>query len=469
MIAFLDQPYWRYVLELAMVVPASVLCLVPLRKYYAVPPLLVALTALAEEAVVVFFGTVAGLRQHLPSALILLMSVVLFFPSLMLAVQTSLPKLVFCFGNSVMICVYANLLTTIISAPWEQNDLLTFSPRSSLLCLLLAFILCVVFFQMLNTELPDLFYERQLDYLWIWSILVVLAVTVLFLWHITLSASLAGDSELRSRLLVTLLLFPVCLRVLFRLLWRLSRRLHAEADLAQENSLLRMESKRFASLSRYLNETRALRHDFRQHLRVLSGLAQAGRYEELREYLTSLEDVPVLVRYSANPTVDALIAHYATLAENQATHVDWALELPEELNMRTTDFCAILGNLVENALQAVEKLPEKQRSVQVVARMLSDRMLGITVENPYAGRIRLRSDGLPAVRRPNHGIGLPSVAATVKRYGGTMDLDVSGGMFRVSILIYPNLPPAKPAIPEVTAPATAPEAGPATEQRNSML
>lgn len=469
MIAALDQPYWRYVLELAMVAPASVLCLVPLRKFYAVPPLLVALVALAEEAIVVFFGAVVGLRQQLPSALILAMSVVLFFPSLMLAVQASLSKLLFCFGNAIMLSVYVNLLTTIISAPWEQDDLLTFSPRSSLFCLLLAFTLCILFFRMMNTELPDLFYERQLDYLWVWSIPVMLAVTVLFLWHITLSASLAGDSELRSRLLVTLLLFPVCLLILFRLLWRFSRRLHAEADLAQENSLLRMESKRFASLSRYLNETRALRHDFRQHLRVLSGLAQSGKTEELVEYLASLEDVPVLVRYSANPTVDALIAYYAALAENQATHIDWALELPEELNMRTTDFCAILGNLVENALQAVEKLPEEQRRVQVVARMLSDRMLGISVENPYMGRIRLRSDGLPAVRRTNHGVGLPSVAATVKRYGGTMDLDVSGGMFRVSILIYPNMPPTKSAAPQVPALAAAPAADSSSKHSNSTL
>ncbi|MBQ3757180.1 MAG: GHKL domain-containing protein [Oscillospiraceae bacterium] len=472
MIAALDQPYWRYVLELAMVVPASVLCLVPLRKSYAVPPLLVALVALAEEAVVVFFGAIVGLQQQLPSALILAMSVVLFFPSLMLAVQISLPKLLFCFGNAIMLSVYVNLLTTIISAPWEQDDLLTFSPRSSLLCLLFAFFLCVLFFRMLYTQMTDLFYERQLDTLWLWSIPVMTAVTVLFLWHIPLSASLAGDSELRSRLLVTLLLFPFILLVLFRLLWRFSRRLHAEADLAQENSLLQMESKRFASLSRYLNETRALRHDFRQHLRVLSGLAQSGKTEELAEYLASLEDVPVLVRYSANPTVDALIAYYAALAENQATHIDWALELPEELNMRTTDFCAILGNLVENALQAVEKLPEERRRVQVVARMLSDRMLGISVENPYTGKIRLRSDGLPAVRRTNHGVGLPSVAATVKRYGGTMDLDVSGGVFRVSILMYPNLPPAKAAdtaVPEVPTPASAPEADPASEKINSTL
>ena len=126
----------------------------------------------------------------------------------------------------------------------------------------------------------------------------------------------------------------------------------------------------------------------------------------------------------------------------------------------------ILGNLVENALQAVEKLPEEQRRVQVVARMLSDRMLGISVENPYTGRIRLRSDGLPAVRRTNHGVGLPSVAATVKRYGGTMDLDVSGGIFRVSILMYPNLPSEKPASEQI--PEAISEIEPASEHVNSV-
>lgn len=473
MIEALNQPYWRYVLELAMVVPASILCLIPLRRFFAVPPLLVALVALAEEAIVVFFGAVVGLHQQLPSVLLLAVSMVLFFPSLMLAVQISLPKLVFCFSNALMICVYVNLLTTIISAPWEQDNMLTFSPRSSLLCLFLAFFLCVLFFQMLYTQMPDLFYERQLDNLWLWSIPVILAVTVLFLWHTVPSTSLAVDRELRSRLFVTLLLFPFILLVLFRLIWRFSRRLRDEANLAQENSLLRMESKRFASLSRYLDETRTLRHDFRQHLRVLTGLAQSGKMEELTEYLSSLEDAPsALLRYSANPTVDALVAHYAALAEIQATHIDWALELPEELNMRASDFCAILGNLVENALQAVEKLPEERRTVQVVARMLSDQMLGITVENPYTGRIRLQSNGLPAGRRKNHGIGLPSVAATVKKYDGTMDLDVSGGIFRISILMYPHMPPAKPAsaaVPEIPVPEAAPEADPVSEQINSTL
>lgn len=473
MIAALDQPFLRYVLEMIMVLPASILCLLPLRRYFALPPLLVVLVALVEEAAVVFFGSAVGLRQHLPSVLILAISMILFFPSLMLAVQISLPKLIFCFSNAMMLCAYANLLTTIISAPWEQDSLLTFSPRSSLLCLLLAFVLCILFFHSFNILLPDLFSERQLDTLWQWGILIVLALTALFLWHMIPSASLAIDSELRSRLFVTLLFFPFTMLALFRLLWRFSRRLRDEANLAEENNLLRMESKRFTTLSRYLNETRTLRHDFRQHLRVLSGLAQSGRFEELTKYLSSLEDVPAaLIRYSANPTVDALIAHYAILAENQATHIDWALELPEELNMRVSDFCAILGNLIENALQAVEKLSEEQRNVQVVARMLSDRMLGITVENPYTGRIRLRSNGLPAVRRTSHGIGLPSVAATVKKYNGTMDLDVSGGIFRVSILMYTNMPSAKPAIPEVSevlTPAAVPETDPESGQLDSIL
>ena len=469
MIAALDQPLFRYMLELAMVVPASILCLVPLRKFFAVSPFLVIFVALAEEAIVVYFGSVVGSQQNLPSVLILAVSMILFFPSLMLAVQISLPKLIFCFLNAIELCVYANLLTTIISAPWEQDNLLTFSPRSSLLCLALGLVLCIIFFRMLNTEIPELFYERQLDSLWFWGILVALGVMVLFLWHTMPSATLAVDSELRTRLFVTLLLFPFILLVLFRLLWGFSRRLRDEATLTQENNILRMESKRFASMRRYLDETRTLRHDFRQHVRVLTGLARSGNLEEMTEYLESLEDMPaVLVRYCANPTVDALAAHYALLAENQATQIDWALELPDDLNMRASDFCAVLGNLVENALQAVEKLPEDQRKIQVVARMLSDQMLGLTVENPYVGKIRLRSDGLPAVRRRSHGIGLRSVAATVRKYDGTLDLDTSDGVFRISVLMYPHMPPAKPdaktaaaAIPEAPVSAEAPEPAPA--------
>ncbi len=436
---FLDQPFWRYVLELSMVLPGAILCLLPLHRYCAGPKQLILLVALTEALFVIFFGARLGVRHHLASVLILLLSVMLFFPSLMIAFDLALPKLVFTFIFAMMLCVLADTLTFIISAPWEQDALMTFSPRSSLLCLGVAFALALLLSHTLYRKLPDLFEEHQLDALWLPGILIVAFCTALFFWQTVDSTYYAADRVLRVRSLVLLGSFPLLVLLLFQLLWWFGRRLHDEANLTQENSLLRMESKRFTALSRYLNETRTLRHDFRQHLRVLNGLAHAGRLEELKDYLASLDEAQVSMdRYCANPTVDALCAHYAEIAAAQATRVDWALELPEELKIRSADFCAVLGNLVENALQAVEALPEEQRHVRVVTRMLSDQMVGILVENPYKGRLRLRSDGLPAARRKgqSHGIGLRSVAATVRRNRGSMDVDFSDGVFRVNVLMY---------------------------------
>ena len=456
-----DTPYLRYVLELTMIVPASVLCLLPLRRYYAGPRWLVILIAALEEMLVILVGAQIAVLNRYPSILILAVSVVLFFPSLMLAVQISLPKMIFCFVHALMLCFYANLITYIITLPWEQDQLLTYSPLSSLICLVISLVLGICFYRSMVVKLPDLFSERQLDRLWFLGILLCVLSSVLMLWHLQSDEYILADG-FRTRLIVTLVMYALLLLMIYQLLWWFARRLREDANLTQENNLLRMESKRFASLYRYLDESRTLRHDFRQHVRVLKALAGAGKTEELAEYLATLDDSSaVLVRYCQNPTVDALASHYTAEAETQNARIDWTLELPEALNMRASDFCSILGNLVENAIQAVAKLPEEQRYIQVVARMLSDQMIGISVENPYLGRVRLRSDGLPAVRRRSHGIGLHSVAATVKKYDGTMDLDVADGFFRVHILMYPHpSPPIYPATPEPAQQADMPSAEP---------
>ena len=64
-------------------------------------------------------------------------------------------------------------------------------------------------------------------------------------------------------------------------------------------------------------------------------------------------------------------------------------------NFPESDFIAIFGNLMENAVHATADLPEEKRNIQVNVRMLSDAMMGLTVKNPYEGTIRLKKNGLP--------------------------------------------------------------------------
>ena len=216
--------------------------------------------------------------------------------------------------------------------------------------------------------------------------------------------------RVRSIGLVLLLLMPVMLWLLYHLFWWITLRLTYSARLQQENSLLQMEAKRYREMRSYMDNTRSMRHDFRQHLHVITELARSGETEKLNEYLSGVNDAAQesLDRYCANLAVDE------------------------------SDYCGLLGSLLDNAVNAVKDLPKERRNITVASRMLSDSMLGVSVENPYEGTLKLDAAGMPVSSRDNHGIGLASVAATVHKYHGSMDIRTNDNIFAVSILLYPG-------------------------------
>lgn len=95
----------------------------------------------------------------------------------------------------------------------------------------------------------------------------------------------------------------------------------------------------------------------------------------------------------------------------------------------------MLGNLLENAFHASQKLPPEQRQVKVMARMLSPAMLGLLVENRYDGVLKRQQGTLHSTKHDGMGIGLVSIQTAVSRYGGSMTVETENGLFRVNILL----------------------------------
>ena len=252
------------------------------------------------------------------------------------------------------------------------------------------------------------------------------------------------EGRIRIIALVLLVAFSLILLLLVDMLYRVVSHLAENARLRQENGMLSMEERRYSQLKDYMDRTRKLRHDFRQHLRVIDTLARSDQRDELVSYVGELvgEAGGSPTRMYANRAVDAVYSYYDHMATQQGSRVEWALDVPGRIFVKESDLCAVLGNLVENALQAVAKLPEERREVRVTVRMMSEGMLGIVVRNPYEGTIKLGKNGLPRVRTRNHGIGLASVRTIVQRYDGSFDLNAKGGEFVVSILMYGQGTPA---------------------------
>lgn len=240
--------------------------------------------------------------------------------------------------------------------------------------------------------------------------------------------------------IIAVLAVSISLLGIFLLLYemyRVAKEYARSSQLDRENQLLAVESRRYMELRSYLEQTRHLRHDFRQHLHVISGLTEAGRLDELKSYLSQYESELSDARPTlcVNAAVDALAGHYDYEARKQGIQIEWKLELPKLLPLPEADLCTILGNLLENALHASQKLPPEERQVKVLARMLSPAMMGLMVENRYDGVLKKQGGVLHSTKHDGQGIGLVSVETAVHRYHGNLTVETSGNVFRANVLL----------------------------------
>ncbi len=108
--------------------------------------------------------------------------------------------------------------------------------------------------------------------------------------------------------------------------------------------------------------------------------------------------------------------------------------IPENLNVSEYDMNIILGNLLENAIEANSNIENPWIDT---AMKYADGILFIEISNPYLGKIQQQGSILKSTKRDKsyHGIGLYSVKEAVNRNNGTVDINYDDGVFKAKILI----------------------------------
>ena len=425
----------RYLLEFSLLYPSAVLCYLPMRSCLRYRLGTVAAIVSAGLTAVIAASSWACARFLLPSNTLLLPILLLSFAFYRFTLNVSWEKALFVFSDSAAYAAQCTLGAFILGARAEMASPSTaLDPFTSLTALGLTALVALVYGLRLAGRVSWLvqeFHSRR-----VWRTVWILPFLFTFISIIFVPQDPATILVKRIQGLGLLL---VCLSLLLSFMltqffYRIASELTLNARLMQENQVLSAESMRYAELRSYMEETALLRHDYRQHLRVLTGLAEKGDLEPLRAYLRQYtQDLSdQRPRLCANAAVDAIAGHYDRWARRYETPVVWHLDLPKELPMPEVDLCMLLGNLVENALTASQALPVQERSVRVDCRMLSGTLLGLVVENRY--------DEASANRRSERGVGLVSVEATVHRYHGRTITQTHQQLFSVNLLL--NLQPS---------------------------
>lgn len=429
----------RYFLDYALLYPSAFLCLACLWEKLHAPKR----TALLTGAVITLLcllcaGACTLLQLHSSLFLPLIILVLFWLLRWQTAADVTISQTAFLFSITAVMMAVCLLLSMVLNARAEiYNPRAVCLASTALLRLAMAVVLIALLWFTAVQWSRWLLREYNGEAFWksAWPLPAIYAVFLVYCMPLDPAVVLIGRLKIISVLAVSISLFGIFL--LLYEMYCVAREFTRNARLDRENQLLAMESRRYMELQTYLDNTRHLRHDFRQHLHVIAGLTEAGQLEELKSYLHQYESElsehrPALC---ANAAVDALAGHYDHEAELQGIPVEWQLELPRQLPIPEADLCTILGNLLENALHASQKLPPEQRRVQVLARMLSPAMLGLVVENRYDGVLKKQQGSLRSTRHEGPGIGLVSIETVVHKYNGSLHLETEDHIFRVNVLL----------------------------------
>ena len=136
-----------------------------------------------------------------------------------------------------------------------------------------------------------------------------------------------------------------------------------------------------------------------------------------------------------NAVVDSVAGYFAPLYRENGIPLSFSLDLPRDLPVRDTDVCSVLSNLLENAMEACLRTAPEKRNVRVSARLHSENMLLLSVENNYDGEVRERNGVFLSSKRSGEGIGLQAVQHAAEKSGGYCRFHYGDGVFTANVML----------------------------------
>lgn len=186
-------------------------------------------------------------------------------------------------------------------------------------------------------------------------------------------------------------------------------------------------------------EMSAFRHDLKNHLFALNILADQGETDKIKSYLREM-DVELskssLKRFSKSKDIDMLLNYFVNKVYAEDATLKVIVDLPSDFQWNMYDLNIILGNLIDNAIDAVQKVSDKEIQLHV---KFQKGIFKIKIENVYDGICNIAEGRYLTTKNgisETHGYGLDNVKKIVEKYSGTMDIDSSNYRFLVKILLF---------------------------------
>ena len=311
------------------------------------------------------------------------------------------------------------------------------------------------FYRILSIELPNIFMlviiilvgmftksKNKAVPIRYWLLLLTVPVTTLgtltvYQYYIDL---LAPGEDINIYIIISTVGLVFINVLVFTLFSKLQNQLEIRRNADLLNTQMRLEKESFKRIEESYNRTRELRHDLKNHIFVLKGIAENGTKEEMLSYLEKMTDAveeATYVSMSKNSAVDAILNEKLLYAQKNGISTQFDVTPLGDTKIPAMDICTILSNALDNAVEACVKFEKpSDRYIDVKIEDSENEMI-ISIKNPSTEAPKRRA-GVYISRKKdkdNHGLGLKSIKRTVDKHKGDMLVKYENEIFNLVVCL----------------------------------
>ncbi len=185
------------------------------------------------------------------------------------------------------------------------------------------------------------------------------------------------------------------------------------------------------------HQMKSIRHDFNHHISCLHGMLEQGKHESAKVYANELvyDAEQFNVAFSSEyPGISGLLSSKYQTMRSQNIEFVWSVDLPTNMSIKLIDLSIVLGNSIDNAIEAVSKLNDNERLIELGIYSEIEYLV-IKIKNKYladsiSSRLLTTKED-----EENHGYGLNNIKFIVNKYDGIIKINTDENVFSVNIAL----------------------------------
>ena len=298
---------------------------------------------------------------------------------------------------------------------------------SMLLCELIRYIIVYMLSKVLDNEMPKLSAR-------IIMLLVIITLTGIFVSCLTMHILNSYDNQI-GRVLCMLIILMTMLNNIF--IFELFNNVVHILSEKNRQELLLQEAKAkdmyYKQVEKNNNNVREIKHDLKNRLLAINMHGKNCESNEVKKIITELEESDKNI-YTANVILNTILDKKITEAENKNIKVYTKIFVPNHMNIGYDDLGIIIGNLLDNSIEANEKLDINNRMIDIYIKCIDNILIIKIVNNKQ--NIKTNINKTDKKDSLNHGIGISSIKKITGKYNGAVEFIDEGNKFEADISLY---------------------------------